>query len=644
MKKIRHLLLLALLGSMTAPNAWAQEEPTVPKKKQKQQEDYEKGKEIFPAKKLNNPSIGVFVGSAHILGDLRSYPLDLGIHKGKVPYASDWLPGANVGINFQKALGHVISFRVQAIRGWVSGQSYLKGVGNSNPVWSSFYGAKPYVVYNYRMDNFEGLGQLVVHLNNVNFYRKETKWNYYLGIGGGAMLSRTMINATSDELGQTVKKENAFDYNTPININSSNGSAVNFSWKNPTSSSGIDAGLGWINDDWKIALKKLYGDNGSVNLLKNALFGKKYYETEVADKSAGYLAGKSGKAGRVFNPVGAVSMGVKYKLGKRIDLGYEQTYRFIANDNLDGVSRTIQGAKTASLDNYITTNLSLNVALGKNPDAQPLWWSNPLVQSYETLRDTRGTLKSLGDSDEDGVADIFDKDPNTPDGSIVDGAGRPLDADGDGVPDNVDKERFSTSGSEVDGDGVARDSDHDGVADIKDDEKNSAAGAYVDAKGRTIKMPTVPTCTECTKDLEARIKALEEAAKKPQPPVIYNGGNSNTVVTPACSFGSVYFDAGSTKVKQSYYAEMQQIANYLANNPSSNVVVVGHPEGKGAANVEVARKRAQAVVNFLTGNMSVDKSRLSVSIGGIDTGMSSSKNPKNDAITSMNRRVDFECR
>ena len=625
---------------MAAPNAWAQEEPTVPKKKQKQQEDYEKGKEVFPVKRLNNPAIGIFVGSAQILGDIRSYPADLGIHKGKVPYASDWFPGANVGINFQKAFGHVISFRAQAIRGWVAGQSYLKGVGNSNPFWSTYYGNKPYVVYNYRMDNFEGLGQLVFHLNNVNFYRKETKWNYYLGIGGGALLSRTMINATSDNLGETVKKEHAFDYNTPISIPGSQGTTYDFAWKNPTSSNGIDAAFGWINDDWKIALKKLYGDKGSVNLFRNAIGGKKYYETEVSDKSFGYLAGKNNKPGRVFNPVGAVSLGVKYKISKMIDLGYEQTYRFVGNDNLDGISRTIQGTKTASLDNYVTTNLSLNFTLGKKEE--PLWWSNPLVQSYETLRDARGTLKSLGDSDEDGVADIFDKDPNTPDGSIVDGAGRPLDADGDGVPDNVDKERFSPSGAEVDGDGVARDSDRDGVPDNRDEEKNSVAGAYVDAKGREIKMPKAPTCTDCTKDLDSKVAAMQKEIEdlkklKSTAPVYTN-------VTPACSFASIYFDAGATKVKQQYYPELQQVANYLASNPGSNVVLVAHPEGKGAANAEVARKRAQSIINFLTGNMNVDKSRLSIVLGGIDTGMSSSKNPKNDAISSMNRRVDFECR
>lgn len=640
MKKIRHLLLLALLGSMAAQNVSAQEEPTVPKKKQQQQEDYEKGKEIFPVKRINNPSIGIFVGSAQILGDLRSYPLDLGIHRGGVPYASDWLPGANVGLNFQKALGHVISVRAQVLRGWVAGQSYLKGVGNSNLTWNKFYGNKPYVVYNYRMDNFEGLGQLVIHLNNVNFYRKETKWNYYLGIGGGGILSRTMINATSDNLGETVKKENAFDYNNTLSITGSQGKTYDFAWKNPTSSNGIDAAFGWINDDWKIALKKMYGDKGSVNLLKNAIAGKKYYETEVADKSGGYIGGKNGKAGRVFSPVGAVSLGVKYKISKMIDLGYEQTYRFIANDNLDGVSRTISGAKTASLDNYITSNISLNFTLGKKE--QPLWWSNPLVQSYETLRDTKGTLKSLGDSDEDGVADIFDKDPNTPDGSIVDGAGRPLDADGDGVPDNVDKERFSVSGAEVDSDGIARDADRDGVPDARDEDKNSAAGAYVDAKGREIKMPKVPTCTDCTKDLDSKVAAMQkeiDELKKQKSAPIYSGP-----VTPACSFNSVYFDSKSTSVSQKYYSDLQQIANYLASNPGTTVTIVGHPESSSAASAEVAQKRAQAVKNFLTGNMSVDKNRLNVTVGGVMVGMSSSKNPKNETITSMNRRVDFECR
>ncbi|MFN0202546.1 MAG: hypothetical protein ACKVTZ_13560, partial [Bacteroidia bacterium] len=179
MKKIKHLLLLSLLGVALTPELLAQEEPAVPKKKQQQQDDYKKGRALFPAKPLSNPSIGIFVGSAHVLGDVRTNLLDFGIHRSKgdkVPFSSEMFPGMTIGLNVQKALGHVISLRGQVSRGWVAGQGLLVSVGSSNPVWQNFY-TNSKVVYNYRMDNIEALGQVVFHLNNINFYNQASKWN-----------------------------------------------------------------------------------------------------------------------------------------------------------------------------------------------------------------------------------------------------------------------------------------------------------------------------------------------------------------------------------------------------------------------------------------------------------------------------------
>ena len=45
----------------------------------------------------------------------------------------------------------------------------------------------------------------------------------------------------------------------------------------------------------------------------------------------------------------------------------------------------------------------------------------------------------MKDSDQDGVMDEFDKDPNTPAGALVYGNGIPIDSDRDGLPDYKDK-------------------------------------------------------------------------------------------------------------------------------------------------------------------------------------------------------------
>lgn len=61
--------------------------------------------------------------------------------------------------------------------------------------------------------------------------------------------------------------------------------------------------------------------------------------------------------------------------------------------------------------------------------------------------------EGLKDSDGDGVMDIVDKCPNTPEGIKVDSDGCPLDSDGDGVPDHLDKCPDTPKGYKVDASG-----------------------------------------------------------------------------------------------------------------------------------------------------------------------------------------------
>jgi hypothetical protein len=58
------------------------------------------------------------------------------------------------------------------------------------------------------------------------------------------------------------------------------------------------------------------------------------------------------------------------------------------------------------------------------------------------------------DSDKDGIADVDDICPGTPQGVKTDGKGCPIDSDADGVPDYLDKEPHSKGGLPVDADGV----------------------------------------------------------------------------------------------------------------------------------------------------------------------------------------------
>jgi OOP family OmpA-OmpF porin len=130
-------------------------------------------------------------------------------------------------------------------------------------------------------------------------------------------------------------------------------------------------------------------------------------------------------------PVGA---GVKFRLTDAVALNLGYTENFVDGDNFDGNKR---GYPTK--DKYSYGYAGLEFTLGSKSKAN-LDWVNPVAMMYDELYDaalrqevaalkTRvGNVESAvndlkKDSDGDGVSDQFDKCPNTPAGTVVDGSG-----------------------------------------------------------------------------------------------------------------------------------------------------------------------------------------------------------------------------
>jgi OOP family OmpA-OmpF porin len=130
-------------------------------------------------------------------------------------------------------------------------------------------------------------------------------------------------------------------------------------------------------------------------------------------------------------PIGA---GVKFRLSDAValNLGYIET--FVDGDNFDANHR---GYPTK--DKYSYGYGGLEFTLGSKSKAN-LDWVNPVAMMYDELYDEQlrkevaalktrvgaveGAVNDLKkDSDGDGVSDQFDKCPNTPAGTVVDGAG-----------------------------------------------------------------------------------------------------------------------------------------------------------------------------------------------------------------------------
>jgi OOP family OmpA-OmpF porin len=210
-------------------------------------------------------------------------------------------------------------------------------------------------------------------------------------------------------------------------------------------------------------------------------------------------------------------------------------------------------------------------------------------------------IGEMMDSDGDGVADAMDRCPGTPAGVKVDAAGCPPDGDKDGVPDYLDKCPGTPAGVKVDSTGCPLDSDGDGVPDSLDRCPKTPAGVKVDASG-------------C--------------------PMTVLGSGAAT-----WTFNNIHFEVDKADIKPSSHGILDEIAAALDADPELKVVVEGHTDSTGAQtyNIDLSRRRAQAVMDYLVGK-GVSPSRLSARGYGPDR-------PIADNATklgrSKNRRVQF---
>jgi OOP family OmpA-OmpF porin len=174
------------------------------------------------------------------------------------------------------------------------------------------------------------------------------------------------------------------------------------------------AGMAWY-------APKTYSDNNQTNLLVD-------YKGQAGSSHTG------SNVKELIIPVGA---GVKFKLSDAFALNVGYTENFVDGFNFTGVH-----ANYPAENKYSYGYAGLEYTFG--PKSKPnLDWVNPVAMMYDELYDAalRQEVEALKgrvgnvenavndlkkDSDGDGVADQFDKCPNTPAGTVVDGSGCPI--------------------------------------------------------------------------------------------------------------------------------------------------------------------------------------------------------------------------
>ena len=102
----------------------------------------------------------------------------------------------------------------------------------------------------------------------------------------------------------------------------------------------------------------------------------------------------------------------------------------------------------------------------------------------------------------------------------------------------------------------------------------------------------------------------------------------------------ILFDVNSASIKPSSYGALKDIASVLNENSSLKVKIVGHTDSDGddKANLELSKKRAEAVKSILTSEFSIDASRMETDGKGETQPANIGTNAEAKA---QNRRVEF---
>lgn len=102
----------------------------------------------------------------------------------------------------------------------------------------------------------------------------------------------------------------------------------------------------------------------------------------------------------------------------------------------------------------------------------------------------------------------------------------------------------------------------------------------------------------------------------------------------------ILFDVNSDKIKPQSYGALKDIANVLTENSSVNVKIVGHTDadGNASANLDLSKRRAEAVKASLVKDFGIDASRLQTDGKGASQPVASNSTAEGKA---NNRRVEF---
>ncbi len=312
--------------------------------------------------------------------------------------------------------------------------------------------------------------------------------------------------------------------------------------------------------------------NGSNNLIID--FGKNPSRNSVNEASSIYLTAQ---------------LGLKYRLNKVIDLEFRPSWYFNHEDHLDAAISNKQDWET-----FFVNHFGVVVKLGKKK-VYTIWANEE--NNIEPFK--------IVDTDDDGVIDELDKDPNTPVGVQVYGNGTPIDSDADGVPDYLDKCKFEKGRIDNDGCPFIGDKDRDGIPD-RDDK-----------------------CPE--------VKGLEKYEGCPDE----NSLRVTELVTVMSYSKNIYFDTDSNSIRSGfYYTMLDDVAEIMLKNKDVTFSVSGYTDNIGTDdyNFKLSDRRANEARKYLI-ERGVESDRITANGYGEVNPSYTNDTPQG---RQLNRRVEIK--
>lgn len=352
-------------------------------------------------------------------------------------------------------------------------------------------------------------------------------------------------------------------------------------------------------------------------------FGLANFEAEADFADPNFLSnqGEYVISGNTYEFIMPVGVGVKYALNDNIRLKLGYTVKFMDGDKLDASDFYTNN------DRYQYTYLGATYSLGKK-EKDDLEFVNPIARMYDELEVSEELQKQIDelkgkvsaneseisnlkkDSDGDGVADLFDKEPNTPAGSKIDGSGRTLDTDGDGIPDYLDKcptfpgdsasggcmmNGVGVNGSNADGNGGYTNFSNDNGMSGNDgmDGNNNGKGGKNNGKGNNGKGNNGRGNNGSGNNGSGNNGSGNNDG---------SGNDSGLGLSgPISGYENVQFDFDSFVIKPISFPILDKLSEILTNDSKKSMYIDGHAsaEGSDLHNMQLSKERAFAVKSYL---------------------------------------------